>query len=418
MTGMAPRFDRAQWQKTADWLAAALAASLPWSTTATLIIAALWLIALLPTIGKEDLRQVLTSPAAWLVLALIGFAALGMLWADIPFRERMRGIDSYVKLIAIPLLFIHFRRPDRAECLLYAFMVSCTILLALALIALVSPAGTLWGYGKTYGVPVKDSIAQSAEFALCGAFSLVLALREWRRVRRMRAVVFLVLGFFFFADIAFLVASRTALLSIPLLLLVIVAKEFPWKRSVAIGAAGLAAIVVLAASSSTIRGKVAGLWTEVEVYQADNSRTSAGERLEFWKKSIDFISRAPLLGHGTGSIRNQFERAAAAGQTSALVSANPHNQTFAVGIQLGFAGMTLLYAMWIAHLLLFRGSGLAATLGMIVVVQNIFGSLFNSHLFDFTHGWIYVIGVGVAGGVAMGRRGVAAAPAHAAPART
>jgi O-antigen ligase len=27
------------------------------------------------------------------------------------------------------------------------------------------------------------------------------------------------------------------------------------------------------------------------------------------------------------------------------------------------------------------------------------GSLFNSHLFDFTHGWGYVIGVGIAGGV-------------------
>ena len=25
-------------------------------------------------------------------------------------------------------------------------------------------------------------------------------------------------------------------------------------------------------------------------------------------------------------------------------------------------------------------------------------SLFNSHLFDFTHGWAYVIGVGIAGG--------------------
>jgi O-antigen ligase len=26
------------------------------------------------------------------------------------------------------------------------------------------------------------------------------------------------------------------------------------------------------------------------------------------------------------------------------------------------------------------------------------GSFFNSSLFDFSHGWLYVIGVGVAGG--------------------
>jgi hypothetical protein len=40
-----------------------------------------------------------------------------------------------------------------------------------------------------------------------------------------------------------------------------------------------------------------------------------------------------------------------------------------------------------------------------VVVQNFVSSLVNSHLFDFHEGWIYVLGVGVAGGmVAAARR--------------
>jgi O-antigen ligase len=33
------------------------------------------------------------------------------------------------------------------------------------------------------------------------------------------------------------------------------------------------------------------------------------------------------------------------------------------------------------------------------VVQNVFTSLFNSHLFDFHEGWMYVLGVGIAGGM-------------------
>ena len=37
----------------------------------------------------------------------------------------------------------------------------------------------------------------------------------------------------------------------------------------------------------------------------------------------------------------------------------------------------------------------------MVVVQNVVGSLFNSHLFDFVQGWVYVIGVGVAGGTVL-----------------
>jgi hypothetical protein len=37
-------------------------------------------------------------------------------------------------------------------------------------------------------------------------------------------------------------------------------------------------------------------------------------------------------------------------------------------------------------------------------VQNIFTSLFNSHLFDFHEGWMYVLGVGVAGGMTLRAR--------------
>ena len=54
--------------------------------------------------------------------------------------------------------------------------------------------------------------------------------------------------------------------------------------------------------------------------------------------------------------------------------------------------------MWLAHMLLFRGGGLTAWIGMALVVQNIIAGLFNSSLVEFTHGWMYIFGVGVLGG--------------------
>ena len=87
------------------------------------------------------------------------------------------------------------------------------------------------------------------------------------------------------------------------------------------------------------------------------------------------------------------------------VVGNPHNQTLNVAIQWGVLGVVVLYATWWLHLLLFRGEGLAAWIGLMVVVQNIFTSLFNSHLFDFHEGWMYVLGVGVAGGMVLGAGG-------------
>ena len=68
-------------------------------------------------------------------------------------------------------------------------------------------------------------------------------------------------------------------------------------------------------------------------------------------------------------------------------------------MQLEMVGALVLWAMWVAHLVLFRGGGLMEWVGLVIVVQNFVGSLFNSFMFDFTEGWLYVLGVGVAAGM-------------------
>jgi hypothetical protein len=88
----------------------------------------------------------------------------------------------------------------------------------------------------------------------------------------------------------------------------------------------------------------------------------------------------------------------------AEVVKNPHNQTLNVAVQWGAIGIFVLYAMWLVHLLLFRGDGLMTFIGLLVVVQNFLTSLFNSHLFDFVEGWMYVLGVGIAGGATLRAR--------------
>ena len=109
---------------------------------------------------------------------------------------------------------------------------------------------------------------------------------------------------------------------------------------------------------------------------------------------------APVIGHGTGTVRDRYEKAVAAEGTKVQATVNPHNQTLMVAIPLGIVGALILIAMWIAHFGLFlRGAGLAAWIGLVVVAQNVLGGLFNTHLFDFVQGWIYIFGVGVMGGV-------------------
>ena len=117
------------------------------------------------------------------------------------------------------------------------------------------------------------------------------------------------------------------------------------------------------------------------------------------------VASAPLIGHGTGSIPEQFGRITA-GKTgvSAEPTVNPHNQTLAVAIQVGLIGALVLWAMWIAHLLLFTRQSRVAWLGLIVVAENILSSTVHSHLFDFNSGWLYVFGVGAFGGLSLRER--------------
>ena len=243
---------------------------------------------------------------------------------------------------------------------------------------------------------------------MCAAVLFDLAVTKARLRRRKTSAALAVLALAFLGDIFFITTGRTALVIIPVLAVLYGLRHSGWKGVFgAVAALSIVAAIVWSASPY-LRERVNDTISETARYEQDNEANSSGLRLAFWKKSIGIIERAPLFGHGTGSIPDQFRRAAA-GQTGAsgALSANPHNQTFAVGIQLGLAGMAVLWALWISQIMFFWGNGSAAWIGLVVVTTNIVGSLFNSFIFDFTEGWLYVVGFGVAAGM-MQRQAMAA----------
>jgi hypothetical protein len=336
---------------------------------------------------------------------LWGLAAIGMLWADVSFAERLGGLGKFHRLLFIPLLLVHFRRSERGIWVVYGFFASVLALLLVSWGLALIP-GLRWrGVKDEIGVPAKDYIFQSTNFLICGFALLGYACGE-ARAQRWRLVVGLVgLACLFFANIFFVVTSRTGLVVAPLLLLVLGWREFRWKGLVAVALLGGILGVAIWSGSPYLRERLITSVGEFQAYRASDASNSTALHLEFLRKSLSFVEVAPIIGHGTGSIPEAF-RQAAVGQVGAAseVSQNPHNQIFAVAIQLGLVGVIVLVAMWIAHLLLFSGGGLTAWIGLIVVVQNVASSLFNSHLFDFTSGWLYVFGVGVVGGMELRRR--------------
>ncbi|MBR0904511.1 O-antigen ligase [Bradyrhizobium liaoningense] len=397
----------AAWRETVDILAVLTAASLPWSTSLAGIFNALMLLCMVPFLDVRAFLQFLKRPICIAPIALVVLALVGTLWSDASWGARLYAVNPTVKLLVLPILLYHFERSQRGHWVFVAFLVSCALLSVMSWLVAFYPNLALKTDPPERGIFVKNYIDQSQEFTLCAvalAYPIVKLLRE---KRYWLAGLLTALALSFFVNMAFVVVSRTALVTIPIMFGVFALLHLRW-RSIAIVAAALLAGAVLAWQTSPHLRQTAEKFTDDYTRYAEKGEpTSLGLRLEFWRKSLGFFAEAPIVGHGTGSTRGLFERVATPSgryQASAEVIGNPHNQTLNVAVQWGVIGIAILYAIWILHLLLFRGDGLADWIGLLVVVQNVFTSLFNSHLFDFHEGWMYVIGVGVAGGMVIRAR--------------
>jgi O-antigen ligase len=391
------------WLLCVDVYPALIAASIPWSTTAVVVFVIIWFIVLVPTIEPRSFLISLKRPASLLPAVLFALAVIGMLWADGPWAERFHGLSPVAKLMAIPFFLYHFQRSKRGHWVFISFLASCALLLVLSWISFFVPQWQISGSHGFYnaGVPARNVIDQNQEFALCGVFALAsLSISLVKKQRAALAVSALALALMFFFNIIFVALSRTSLVYV-LALIMLFASRHLGRRATLLLLAGTALMSGLVwFASPHLRGRIEQVSIEYREYRETNRPTSTGQRISYWTKSLEWIGEAPLIGHGTGSTKRLFEREAV-GKVGAWAESisNPHNQTLYVAIQWGFLGCLFLFAMWFAHYAMFSSISLIAWIGAVVVTQNIISSLLNSHLFDFHEGWIYVLGVGIAGGM-------------------
>jgi O-antigen ligase len=397
--------DPAAWSMTVDIFVILIAFSLPWSTTLVAIFAAAILVSMGPFLDVRAFLQSLKRPICALPIAFFVLAAVGTLWSDAPWGTRLYAIGPTAKLLMLPVLFYHFERSARGIQVFIAFLISCTLLTVMSWIVAFDPALALKPEAE-YGVPVKNYIDQSQEFALCALVLAYPVVTLLRTKKTWPAVALAALSLSFIVNMMFVSVSRTALVTMPIMLAVFALLHLKWRSIVVMSCAVIVSGGLAWATSPQLRWTTTTFLRDYVIYKELDQPTSIGMRLQFWQKSLRFFAEAPIFGHGTGSTRGLFEQAATGPKVlvHGQVVANPHNQTLNVAIQWGAIGIVVLYAMWLLHLLLFRGEGLATWIGLMVVVQNIFTSLFNSHLTDFHEGWMYVLGVGIAGGMVLGTR--------------
>ena len=374
----------------------------------------LWILVVVPTIRWQAFFESLRTPASFLPAAFFALAIAGLFWTRTAGRLQFKA-SCPCEAAGDSASALSLRTLQRGHWVLVAFVASCVLLMGLSWVTYFadwksSPDGIA-------GVPVRNYIDQSHEFALCLFVMAPLLLSFATNGHRAWTFAFAAIMPGFYLDMRFVATSRTAFVYFPILLILFAVKYLNRRHAIyfLLFAAVVESGVLL--SSPYLRDRVG---RTVEDYKVDrdtsaiaipmpiawngprtSTATSNGLRLAYWRVSIRSISEAPVFGHGTGSTQQLFGREAEGkGGEWGNIIRNPHNQTLYVAIQWGVLGCLVLYAMWYFHLQLFRGSFFPAWIGLVIVVQNFISSLLNSHLFDFHEGWVYVLGVGVAGGMA------------------
>ena len=134
----------------------------------------------------------------------------------------IQGLFPVSKLLAVPLLLYHYERSERGHWVLFAFLAACVLLMGLSWVTYFAD----WkpSPGGIAGVPVRNYIDQSHEFALCLFVMAPLILSFAANGHRAWTFAFAAVMLGFYLDMRFVATSRTAFVYFPILLILFAVK--------------------------------------------------------------------------------------------------------------------------------------------------------------------------------------------------
>jgi len=261
-----------------DLLAVLVAVLLPWSTSGVGIGMPLWLAALAATLELRPFLRSLLRPICVLPIALVALAALGTLWSDAPWGARLYALSPATKLLFLPFLFYHFERSTRGMWVFIAFLVSCTLLTAASWMVAIDPSLSLKAPGEAtgHGIFVKNYIDQSQEFVLCAvvlAFPIITLLREGK-IRQ--ALLLTLVAANFVINMVFVVVSRTALVTLPVMLAVFAMAHLKWRTNIMLFVAAVVLGALAWTLSPHLQATTDKFTRDYRIYRNSTSRHRSG----------------------------------------------------------------------------------------------------------------------------------------------
>ncbi len=331
--------------------------------------------------GFFDLPRVLrTNPSTLVALILFLLMTAAITYSSVTVVEGFSTLRKYRELLLLPVIFsllgLSSRQRRRAQ---LSFVAGCIVLMVVSYLFFFDLLD-----GERYGYSLVFHITHSFFMAVLGYWALAMsAVAGWRKCIWLLVFIAAVTNLFYIAP------GRTGMFVFCCLALLYLYQRLSlvkWAISVIVFVSLLGAAYF---TSDNFSGRVDEAFSEITHYEPGQSRTSIGQRFDWWTISIQLIKAKPLFGHGTGSYEAAHGRAI---QKSRITPTdNPHNEYLFLGVQFGLLGLALFILLIMLQLL--EAKSIAKKDRQLlhgVLLALLAGSLMNSLLFDSQQGHFYL----------------------------
>ena len=327
--------------------------------------------------------------ASFIVFLLIGF-----LYPLVETKTYSNNIISWRKFLLLPIGYILFTNSqyikDKAFKFIFYFIVALTIL------AMIYKSQLLFFFNEN---TIKFHIGSSSSEGMFVSVALAIGLWSFTQkepVLGLTRLPLALLTLYLMAYIVMFTSGRSGyiamfivLTSMSLIYIKNLKKIIAWKFGLGLIVVSTITVTLLSVSK-TSSDRINLAITEFKQSEQNSTKniyTSVGQRLIFWKNTIDMLPQYFVFGVGTGGFQAAYTKQVLDKTgLDALITQDPHNQYLKILIEQGIIGLLLYLSMIVRVLIQSNKDASKFVLFSTVLYIWLITSLFNAHFSTFMEG--------------------------------
>lgn len=331
------------------------------------------------------------------ILVTIFYMGASVVWSEADLSLALNAWARHARLLGIVLVLFLIVNLCEARAVLRAFVIGQTFVVLSAWLLVLSidlPWATSMNAKLNYSVfgsYLEQSISQSVLAAI------VWFHRDWIFGKNGRWIAIALACTTMVLTLVFLQGRTGALVGLALIALAII-YALPRQYLPLAFVMPLLVVLVGMGSSKVMRDRFLAVKSEVGAYQQQSVvDSSSGQRLLFWKVSLEAASERPIFGHGAGSWNlNYRQHEAGRAPVSTLRVGDPHQLFLLWAVEGGLVGLALLLAVFVAIFNVTQKLfGTDAKAGQAVLLALVISSMLNSMIFGIGMGDFFCVAIGI-----------------------